>query len=455
MDREFKNYVEDNFDFLVKLYNRYIKYSLRNSSPVEYYASPYMNLVGYPSDKFMVFCTKYYNKKYNKSLKINITKERKIINLYLYLKLVFFFILSPLIFNKKIKKNSIIIHSFHTDDNFKSTPYKTIKSPPLEYFKNKNIYHDINISFISLKSLLKYKKSNIVCSLNHLSLIEFSSLHYKAFIIYLQSRKINLFPISYVDIMYILIKGVATSKLINSLDRESKYLHMFEKRGYHLIADFLVYNHEKSIFLDLGIAFRMSPEYMMFNYTKHTLKSRFMFMSNFNYNLLKNNLQNIKYKLFKNYRIDCENYNSKGKKNSILLISPLSLSVANKLYQLIIDNKNLNIKIRLHPYLNKKNFEIKYIEQRGIYESLDDYDTIVYSGVTTAAIELYFQGKKTYKFISDEFLDLDPLVDNNLVKKIKFLEQIKNDTATFSMKEKDYYLGCGNRNLKQVLEELK
>jgi len=456
MDREFKNFVENNFDFLVKLYNRYIRYCLRDSSSIEYYASPYMNLVGYPSDKFMFFCIKYYNKKYNKNLDTNIIKENIIINIYLYLRLVLFFLLSSVIFNKKIKKNSVVIHSFHTDSDFKNNPYTTIKSPPLEYFENKNIYHDINISFISLKSILKYKNNNIVCSLNNLSVVEFITLHYQALKIYIQSKKINLFPISYVHIIYVLVKGISISKLINNLDNDSKYLHMFEKRGYHLIADFLILNHKKSLFLDLGISFRMAPEYMMFNYTRHILKSEFIFMSNFNYKLLKNNLKNIKYKLFKNYRIDCTDYKSEGKKNNILLVSPLSVDVTNKLYKLLVKNKNkkLNIRIRLHPFLNKNNFDVEHIEERGIYESLDDYDTVIYAGTTTAAIELYFQGKKVYKFISNEFLDIDPLVDYNLVKKIVSLADMEGNNRIFTEDEKEYYLGCNNKNLKEILEEL-
>jgi len=457
MNIEFKYFIEDNFDFLVKLYNRYIRYSLRKSTPIEYYASPYMNLTGYPSNKFIIFCMKYYNKKYHKSLNIKIDKDRYMIKLYLYFKMLFLFLFSFLFFTKDIKKNSIIIHGFHNNDNFEFSPYKTIKSPPLENFKDKNIYHDINLSFVSLKSLLKYKQNNIIFSLRFLSFLELTKLHYIAFKILSQSKSINKFNISYVDILYTLVKGKSISNLINYLDTESIYLNMWENRGHHLITDFLIKDSSKSIFLDLGIMFRLAPEYMMLNFPRHTLKSKFIFMSRFNYDLVKNNLGNVNYKLFKNYRIDYKNYNIQGKKNSILLISPLSISISKKLYQLILDNEDtsLNIKIRLHPYLTKSSFNIKYIEQRDIYQSLEDYDTIVYAGATTAAIELYFQGKKIYKFISDEFVDIDPLVDNNLVDKIKSLDEIQFNNKYFTQEEKEYYLGCNNKSLKEILEDLK
>jgi hypothetical protein len=457
LNSEFKYFLEDNFDYLVRLYNRYIRYSLRKSTPIEYYASPYMNLTGYPSDKFIIFCMKYYNKKYNKSLNIKIVKDKYTIKLYLYFKMLFLFLFSFLFFTKNIKKNSIIIHGFHDDDNFKFSPYKTIKSPPLEIFKDKNIYHDINLSFISLKSLLKYKQNNIIFSLRFLSSLELIKLHYTAFKILLQSKSINKFNISYVDILYTLVKGQSISNLINYIDGESIYFNMWENRGYHLIIDFLIKDSSKSIFLDLGILFRVAPEYMMLNFPRHNLKSRFLFMSQFNYDLVKKNLGNIDYKLFKNYRIDCKPYNSKGIKNNILLISPLSIDVANKLYSLILDNKNkeLNIKIRLHPYLNNDDFDDKYIEHRNIYEALDDYETIIYAGITTAAIELYFQGKKVFKFISNEFIDIDPLTDNALVSKISSLEEIKSHTKMFTNEDKEYYLGCNNLSLKKILKEIK
>lgn len=456
MNKEFKYFIENNFDFLVKLYNRYVRYCLRSSSPLEYYASPYMNLVGYPSDKFIVFCAKYYNKKYNKNIIINVTKNRIASSIYLYLKLIFLFLVSPLFFTKKIKDNSIIIHGFHTDDNFKFSPYRTIKSPPLEYFKNKSIYHDVNISFVSLKSLLKYKRNNITCSIIHLSLIAFIKLHYKALTVFFQSKKINIFPVSYVDILYTLVKGISTSELINNLDEQSKYLHMWENRGYQLISDLLILNSNKSIYLNLGIIFRLAPEYMMFRYVKHTIRTKFLFMSEFNYDLVKGHLGKINYNFFKNYRIDCNHYNSDYKKNNILLIAPLCVDVSNVLYKLILNNKNekLNIKIRLHPYINKSNFNNKYIEQRSIYESLDDYGIIIYAGITTATIELYFQGKKVYKFVSDEFIDIDPLVDNNLVNKIQSLAEINNDRIEYNDKDKNYYLGCNNKNLNEILKEL-
>lgn len=456
MDNELKNFIEDNFDFLVKLYNRYIRYILRESSVIEYYASPYMNLLGYPSSKFITFCIKYYNKKYNRNILIKHEKSSAINNLYLYIKLLIIFIFSGMFFSKRIKRNSIVIHGFHSDDNFNYKPYKTIKTPPFESFHNKIIYHDINISFISLKSLFKYKKNNIICSIRYINLFEFIHIHYIALKIFIKSKKINLFPVSFVHIIYTLVKGISISNLINNLDNKSKYLQMYENRGYNLITDYLIQDKNKSIFLDLGIMFRLSPEYMMFNYKRHTLKCKFLFMSEFNYELIKNKLGNIDYELFKNYRIDCKSYNNESKKNSILLISPLSLEVSESLYKLILDNKNekLNIKIRLHPYLNRKSFDTKYIEYRNIYELLDDYDTIIYSGITTASIELYFQGKKVYKYISNEFIDIDPLTDKNLVKKIKSLSDIGDNVKIYTKEEKAYYLGCDNKNLKEILKEI-
>ena len=454
MDRELKIFIENNFDFLVNLYNRYIRYLLRKSLIVEYYASPYMNLKGYPSPIFVNFCQKYYNKKNNVDSQYNHLKINFIKNIFFYFKLLFLFFFSFLFFSKNIKSNSVVIHGFHNNSNFEFNPYTTIKSPPFEYLQNKNIYHDINLSFVSFKGLFRYRKNSIIFSLRYLSSRDFFKLHLTAYKVFIQNRKINISSISYVDILFTLVKGTSIASLINSLDKESIYLNMWENRGHQLITDFLIEDKKKSLFLDLGITFRLAPEYMMFNYLRHDLKSKFLFMSDFNYNLLKKNLGNIDYQLFENYRIDCKNYNSQSEKNRILLISPLSMDVSFRLYQLILDNKELDIKIRLHPYLNRDKFDNKHIEHRDIYKSLDDYDTIVYAGVTTASIELYFQGKKVYKFVSDEFIDIDPLVDNNLVKKIKSLNDIGSETKVYTEDEKNYYLGCNNKKLKEILEKL-
>jgi len=97
MNKELKDFIEDNFDFLVKLYNRYIRFILRKSEPLEYYASPYMNLSGYPSDKFIIFCTRYFNKKYQKNFPFSKTKESFFVKIYQYARLFLIFLLS--IFN--------------------------------------------------------------------------------------------------------------------------------------------------------------------------------------------------------------------------------------------------------------------------------------------------------------------------------------------------------------------
>ena len=451
-----KKFIENNFDHLVKFYNRYIRYKLRKSSSIEYYASPFMNLDGYPSDKFLFFCNKIYNKKNNTCLKTDYKKQSLSISLYKYIKIFLLFLLSKIFFSKKIKKKSVVIHTYHSDKNFDHAKYKSLKSPPLEYFKKNHVYHDINISFVSFKSLFKYKKNNVLCSICYISLLDFIKIHFLSFKIFIQNKKINLYSISYVNIFYTLVKGWGLAKLINNLDDETHYLHLWENRGYQLISDLLTKKTKKSIFLNLGVIFRVSPEYTMFNYLRHDLKSKILFMSEYNFNLVKKNLGKIDFDFFKNYRIDCNNYQIKGRNNSILLICPLSEKVTRFIYNLILDNNNkdLNIKIKLHPFLNQKNFNSKDIEPRDIYKCLHDYDTIIYVGITTAAIELYFQGKKIYKLYSDNFLDIDPLIDNNLVYKIKSLTDMKDYNYTSDEKNKQYYLGCDNKSLDKILDNI-
>jgi hypothetical protein len=420
-----------------------------------------MNEIGYPSSNMDNFFRYYYNKKFSKKIKYIKIRNKFASSAYLYFKLLFLFIFSFLFFKKpNNNKKYNIVHAFHSDSDFLNKPYRTTKTPPSEELINDStLYHDVNLSFVSLNKLLEYKKHRITLSIRYLSIFTFIILHFTALKVYINSYKLfklNFLNTSYCSILYILVKGYSIGSLINSLNKDSRYFNMWENRGYHHILDDIVINHEKNICLDVALIFRFSPQYTMLKTTRRELKSKILCMSKLNYDLVKNNLGNVNYNFFKNYRIDCENYNSKGKKNSILLLSPLSVDVSNTLYKLIIDNKNdaLNIQIRLHPYLNKDNYDNKYIEDRNIYDSLDDYDTIVYAGITTASVELYFQGKNVYKFITDEFIDIDMLVDNNLVSKIKSLDEINNKINRYNKVDKNYYLGCNNKTLKEILEEL-
>ena len=455
MDREFKAYIEQEFDYLVKLYNRYIRRFLKDVSPLEYYASPYMNLVGYPSENFLYFCAQSYNKKYQKNIRYKPSSIKIFRSLYHYVKLLFLFTFSSLFFSKKVDSNSVIIHAFHDDENFHLSPYRTIKSPPLETFTNHKVYHDINISFISLKSLFHYKKHNILCSLSYLSFRELMKLHYLAARVYFKSKTLQGYGVSYVEILFTLVKGVSIASLINQTDTSSIYFNMWENRGYHHILDFLVKDNKKLYHLDLGVLFRLSPEYMMLHHLRHTPRGYFLIMSHFNYDLVYKRMGSIEYDFFKNYRINCHTRDVKNVKNNILLLSPLSSGVAKRLYTLLLSYDKGNIKLKLHPYLERTSFNEEYLETRALYDILDDYDTVVYTGATTAAIELYFQGMKVYKFITSEFLDSDPLVDNALVETIDSLEAIGESTHTFTQDEKNYYLGCDNKTLQEILQGMR
>jgi len=414
-----------------------------------------MNLIGYPSNDFINFCILLYNKRNKTTHKMSIEKQHIIHNLFSYVKLIFLFLFGFIFFEKKLKPNSVIIHGFHSDSNFTFSPYKTIKSPPLEYFEDKNIYHDINLSFISLKSLNRYRKNNIISSLRFLSLRVFIKLHFIAAIIYFQKNKIKTINInfSYVTIFYNLIKGYATAKLIDNMEGNSVYLHMWENRGHQLITDYLVKHTKKLFFLDLGITFRLAPEYTMFNYQKHSFKSKILFMSQHNFDLTKSNFHSLKYDFFKNYRIDCKQENIHVH-NSILVVSPLSEDVTDMLYKLVLDNQDKKIKIKIHPYLNKNKYDKKLLEDKNLDELFNDYGIVIYAGVTTASLELFFQGRRVYKFENDYFLNIDPLIDNNCVKSINNLNDIlETHTTIIDEQFKKYMFGCDNKSLQQIVKE--
>lgn len=456
LNRDVKLFIEKNFDYLVELYNRYIKFCLRKSTPIEYYASPYMNLVGYPSNDFINFCTIVYNKR-NRTNYLTIEKNYHFIHsFFAYGKLLFLFLFGSLFFEKKLQSNSVIIHGFHSDTNFQFSPYRTIKSPPLDAFQDKNIYHDINLSFISLKSLHKYRKNSVISSLRFLTIKTFIKLHFIAMKIYFQNKKIKVFAIqfSYVTILYNLVKGYATAELINNMKENSVYLHMWENRGHQLITDYLVTNRKNLFFLDLGITFRLAPEYTMFYYQKHYFQSTILFMSKYNFDLTRTHFKSLHYDFFKNYRIDCEN-KSAPLNDNILVVSPLSEEVNAMLYNLVKENQEKKIKIKMHPYLKTDKYDKKFLEEKNLNDLFYDYGTVIYAGVTTASLELYFQEKKVYKFENDYFLNIDPLIDNNRVESIYTLDTIleSHERTVINEQFKEYMFGCKNRSLESILKE--
>jgi len=456
LHKDVKLFIEKNFDYLVTLYNRYIRFCLKKSNPIEYYATPTMNLIGYPSNDFVNFCTLIYNKRNKTTHKISKEKQNILYNIFSYMKLLFLFLFGFIFFEKKFKPNSVVIHGFHSDTNFKFSPYMTIKSPPLEYFKDKNIYHDINLSFISLKSLHRYRKNNIISSLRFLSVRRFIKLHLIAARVYLQNKKIKTINInfSYVTILYNLTKGFAVERLIENMDTHSIYLHMWENRGHQLITDYLVKKSKKLFFLDLGITFKLAPEYTMFNYQKHNFKSIILFMSQNNFDLTKDNFNALHYDFFKNYRIDCKKEYTHAR-DGILVVAPLSQEVTDMLYLLVLENQDKKIKIKIHPYLKSEKYDKKFLEDKNLNELLSSYSTVIYAGVTTASLELYFQKKQTYKFDNDYFLNIDPLVDNHCVKSIKNLNDIV-ETHSTSIDEqfKEYMFGCKNKSLQHIIGEI-
>ena len=454
MDKELKFFIENNFDFLVRLYNRYVRFMMRYGDDVEYYASPMMNLQGYPSEYFLSFCTRYYNKKQQGSYSFIVKKKSVVKSFFRYGKLIFVFFFSSILFQKKIDKKSIVVHAFHKDSDLKKQPYTTMKTPPLESFESYTLYHEINLSFISLKHPFSYRKHSIVSGLRFLSFWQFLCLHGKALRIYYMNYTFE--GNSYVSILYTLVKGYSTALLINALDEDSLYLNMWENRGHQLITDKLLENANKQIFLNLAVNFRVSPEYTMFYHLRHTPKSQFLFMSQFNYDLVSNRLKNISYDFFKNYRINCQQFSFNDSKDAILLLAPLSKATTDALYKLIQAYPLLTIKIKLHPFLKSDEYDEAFIETRNIYETLSDYTIIVYSGITTAALELYFQGKTLYKFESESFLDIDPLVDKGLVEKITSLDNIDTKQKhRLLQEEKNYYLGCDNKTLQEILQGMR
>jgi len=461
MQKKQKEYIEENFDFLVELYNRYVRFIYKNKSTLEYYSSPLMNLIGVPSDEFNVFCIRYYNRKFSQISPESIKSNSILYSLLRAAKIILIYFYSKFIFKKIRNKKSIVIHAFHKESDFNRKEYSTLKSPPFEYFDGFNIIHDINPSFVSISSMHKFKgyRDNITCSLIYINIFDFLyfftlSLKYffSFYLIRRSSSILNDFPANVHDIIFNILKGVGTSKLINNLDNESRYLHMWENRGHQNIADFLLNSDLKSLFLNVAVIFKNNPEYMFFRFLNHKRRSKLLLMSESNRDILPDKVvQNSS--LFYNYRIPKLNISNDSYSNKILVITPISVSRSRELYNLVCKSNIKNIKIKFHPFVDTKFFKEKYIENRNLYSCIKDYGSVLYSGYTSAALELYFLNKKIYKLETLNKIDIDFIVDYNMCTIISSLDDITSKTELNRLDTKNYFLGIENNILQYYINK--
>lgn len=198
IDFRVKTYIEDNYEYIIQLWNRFIRFKSCKQSNLFYYSSPIISSLGYPPNaiislgivlfiknnrnKNIILHTKrkelivYFTKKYLKFVKIK--------DLLLQLNVIGFILkywISKIIL-KPIDTNTrkIVIHSHHHSSFFNNENYITSKFPDLSEVTASNgfgLLYDINPNYFHFRDILKFRKYRCVFSPISLGFYELLSIY--------------------------------------------------------------------------------------------------------------------------------------------------------------------------------------------------------------------------------------------------------------------------------------
>ncbi|MCT4616231.1 MAG: hypothetical protein N4A49_15340 [Marinifilaceae bacterium] len=445
-------YVHNNYEHIVEVYNRYISFIFRDKEIDSYYLSPFMNLQGVPSQEFECFCIRYFQKSSGANILKTYQKNNFLNPIFKFIKFILVYIFCKISLKKNQDDNVILIHAFHSSSDLKRDVYSTVKSPFVD-IEGKKVIHDINPSFIKLSEILKLRRKEVICSLVYVSLYSLLSLTIKSIKTYIFCKRVVLkssilknFPICFTEIFINYLKYFSYSTVVDSLSSGSIYINFWENRGYQMLADYKMKYPRRNLFVNLSITSKASPEYVLLRKLRQKRRSDLLIMSEYNRKILG---VNHNYRLFKNYRINFAPIFS-ANNDRILGVSSISQKQSEKLYE-EIKLYGKGSKIKFHPYVDNSKFDSSFFENQDIYSAISKYGIVVYSGFTTAAVELLSNMIPVFKLSDKLVTPYDPLVEENLIKELKNIGKFKIQKIDNNIK--DYYLGIRNIEFNNILKE--
>lgn len=486
LDKNVKLFIENHYEYIVNLWNRFVRFRCRNEKTNFYYSSPFISGLGYPPNYIISLGIILYIKKHSDKKIILLTKKKELISYFIkkryfmpniievknalknivvtvtFLLKYFlaFFILKKIDSNK----HCLVIHSYHDNSFFNSTQYITSKIPDFskiarEY--NTKLYYDINPSFFPIEMIFRFKKYGCVFSPTNLNLVSFFYCYIEA-MVHLLKNKI-LFKSFYFSaenifnqIFFNLIKVKSISRLINNISDKSLYIMPWENRGYQLGIEKNLNVPKKLLNYSCGLLSKISPEYVNYRYIKHQNFSHHITMSKNVKSFLEKVSPRRKFGIAKSPRIFNVTINSLAKKQrkKILVICPIDLESTKRLVKIVLGQDDYDCKIKLHPYVKLEDIPSKYVEKRRLSECLSDYSIAIYSGFTTASMEAYLSGLNVYKFFNPNKLSFDTMDEVN-IKEIKDLKEISYWRKIDKLDElMNQYLGVQELDFENYIKQL-
>ena len=464
LDTKVKKFIEDRYDHIIHVWNRFIRFKTRKENDFFYYSSPIISGLGYPPDYIVSLGIIMYIKKNRDKHIILHTQKKDLISFFLKKKFVFSHLFSKSVLNTFIflihyifskiflyKANSpcIIVHSFHNDSFFQGYKYVTSKVPNLDSIAEKNsykFYHDINPNFFSLRNIFKFRHYKSIYSPRYLNVLSIFSLYFQS-VFYLFKNKMlfKCFYFStndhYSKIFFDLIKRKSLVKLINKLSADSYFIIPWENRGYQLGIEKDL-KAQKLIKYSCGILSKVAPEYVNYRYLRHRDFALHIAMSKKVREFLLKLEPTRKISIVKSPRVFSSKESASKPDDSInkvLVICPIDESIARHMIQSFLHQKQYNVKFKLHPYTSIKIPEQKK-EKRALSDCFRDYSIAIYDGFTTASMEAYLAGLSVYRFSNPNRLSFDTMDDVD-IKTIGDFDQLKVYQPVFDETFYNDYMG--------------
>lgn len=480
IDPGIKTYIENNFEYIVQLWNRFIRFKSFKQSDLFYYSSPIISGLGYPPSSIISLGIILYVKIHrNKNIIIH-TQRKELIAYYTkkYLNLIkiknvfipfstFGFILKYLISKIMLKsmdsnRPKIIIHSHHQSSFFSGGNYITSKFPDISQVTSCNgfdLLYDINPNYFHLHEIFKFRKYGCVTSPICIGFFELLSIYFISIIYW--AKNLFLFKAFFLSetnvystIFYNILKRRSITKLIKKLPARSYYIMPWENRGYQLGIEKDL-EGEKIIQYSCGIILKTGTEYVNYRYLLHCKFGLDVTMSNHVSDFLTKLNPNRRYNIIiKSPRVFNISVTANSRNNNILVICPMDSNITNNLLNLLKGKNDYNVKYKFHPYYRPEVDE-NIIEERTLSECVKDYSIAIYSGITSAILEVYLAGLNVFKLYNLNGLTFD-VMDDFKVKEIKTIKDVTESESDTSITPylKNYYLGVSEKDFNDYINEL-
>lgn len=477
LDKGIKEFIEERYDHIVNLWNRFVRLKTKKENDYFYYSSPILSGLGYPPDYIITLGIIMYIKNNIDKHVVLHTQKKDLISYFLKKKFIFAGLLSKSVLNTiilffhyvfarifltKINSPCIVVHSFHSDSFFQGTQYVSFKIPNLESTMKEKSYsfcYDINPNFFSVKNIIKFKKASCTFSPQYLNILSIFVLYFQSAYYLIKNKMLfKCFYFSntnhYSKIFFELLKRKSIAKLIYQMSPNSYYIIPWENRGYQLGIENDV-KGKKLIQYSCGLLSKISPEFVNYRYLRHHSFALHLAMSKKVREFLLKINPNRNTDIVKSPRVSFPKVAKLVENNKlpeVIVICPIDELTTQRMVRFFLHQTRYSVKFKFHPYSPVAIAKEK-IEQRPLKDCLVDYSIAIYEGFTTASMEAYLSGLSVYRLYNLNRISFDTMSDI-AIRTVKRLNEIDAYQHSISESLVNDYLGISEISFDEYIEKL-